>query len=140
MTAAPAPSFSLAQSSSTPEQISAANRSCWSTERAKSPSRPTGVRMSTLFRTDSFRSSMTVLGEQLVGFPCIGWHAGQHTVELRQSGSQRDTLRTQVKFPNHPFMRAAALLDHRDCFVNSPPELEISQQDHRVGQVAEVHR
>src|SRR5689334_16178774 len=118
MTAAPAPSPSFQQRSSTSEQISAASCSCWRTERARLASRPTGVRMSTLLRSDSFLSSIAVLSKQLVRFAGIGWDAGQHAVKFGERGSQGNALGPEVKFPDHAFMSAATLLNHRDCFMN----------------------
>src|SRR5438105_3089664 len=61
--------------------------------------------------------------------------AAKHALEAGQRLAQRNPARVDAVFADGIFMRAGALLDHRDRPPHAARRLEIAKQDNGVGEV-----
>src|SRR3990167_1970921 len=68
----------------------------------------------------------------------IGWNAPQHTLEVIQGYTYRHTAAADAIFTNGRLVGARSFFDDRNGPANFTQGLEITQQDHGVGQVGDV--
>jgi hypothetical protein len=62
----------------------------------------------------------------------------EHTVEALERGPHRDPPLAEAELADRALVAAAPLLEHRDRLADLAARLEVSQQDHVVGEVAHV--
>src|ERR1051326_6539658 len=106
---------------------------------ASCASRPVGGRIRIRLRSGSLVRSMLILVE--FPGPTVEYgDAGEHAMKIGQRWSDDNALGAQIIFPDGSFMQAAPFLDHRDGLTDGAFEFEIAEQDHAIGQVAEINR
>lgn len=69
-----------------------------------------------------------------------GRYSRQDTVELPQRFPDVNAIRTKAQLANGVFVRATALLDHRDCLADFALHLEVAKNENVVGQIADISR
>src|ERR1700722_20091383 len=151
MTAAAAPNGSWSTTSAAVRQTRQDTPASRRAAEMRSASRPLGARISTrqsllLFASGvpfasvgSVMSGMCVVAIRPAAFANqdIG-DAGQYSLEIKQRIANNNPM-VEAKFANRAFMRAAALLDHRNCLPHLSVGFEETKQKHGIGQVTHVH-
>src|SRR5579872_1005697 len=90
-----------------------------------SESRPTGVNMSTRSRSLSLTTSVTT--DDVMPTTEKDGDTGQNTLEIVQGVANDDPSGTDPQFANAVFMRAASLLDNRNCFADLSGGFEVAE-------------
>src|SRR5687768_4505281 len=70
----------------------------------------------------------------------IGGNPRQYTLEVLERLTQSNSPFVELEFPNGAFMLTASLLDDRDGLSHLAHRLEISQQQNRIREIADVDR
>src|SRR5690242_18161900 len=108
----------------------------WSTSAAISPSWPQGARTRT--RSSSLGSALT-LSPPGGTLRCEKlWLPGEDTLEVCERGADLDTPGPEGELANRLLVSAGAFLHHRDRLPHPPARLEVTEEQDRVGDVAQV--
>src|SRR4051794_23046655 len=68
------------------------------------------------------------------------WDSAENSSVFGQWLTEADAVFAEVKLSDGLLVHAAALLHYGDCLAHFAAVFEISQQNHRVGQVTRIHR
>src|SRR5437764_5238868 len=111
---------------------------------SRSTSRSTGAQIRTraVLIASSIAGALVTSGPFLLGLSLAreDGNAREHAAELLQRSADLQPLAGDLQLPDGRLMCAAAFLDHGDRFPHFPVRLEVADQNHAVGEIADVDR
>src|SRR3954447_25742982 len=141
-TTAPAPAAISRNSSSAPAQAwpgTSIEARSW---QASTASRPVGASTSTRASRPSRSGGigLPLRVHQWLGSSQVLEMSGEHSLEFPQLPPDARPFRGDAQLAHGALVGTRAALDQRDGLAHLAEGLEVAQQDHRIGQVGEIHR